>query len=268
MSSTTQRQHELPRHVDPGARVGPEVTLGAFVVIEAGAAVGAGCVIGHGAVIHRDTVVGEGVRIDDHAVLGKEPMRAALSAVTREEHLAPLEVGAGCIIGAGAVVYRGAKLGERVLVADGAAVRERVDIGERTIVGRGVTVENDCTIGRFVKLETACYITAYSVLENRVFVAPLVATSNDRFMGRTEERLKHFKGVTVRRGGRIGLAAVVLPGITIGADGVVAAGSVVTRDVPPGKLVMGSPARVVREVAEAELLDRQVWEDVRKEHHG
>lgn len=262
--SPSAGQRQLPCHVDPEARVGAGVTLGAFVVIEAGATVGAGSVIGHGVVIHRDTRVGEGVRVDDHAVLGKEPMRAAISAVTREERLPPLEVAGGCMIGAGAVVYRGAKLGERVLVADGAAVRERVTIGERTIVGRGVTVENDCTIGCFVKLETACYITAYSVIENRVFVAPLVATANDRFMGRTEERLKHFKGVTVRRGGRIGLAALVLPGVTIGADGVVAAGSVVTRDVPPGKLVMGSPARVVRDVAEAELLDRQVWEDVRR----
>jgi acetyltransferase-like isoleucine patch superfamily enzyme len=243
--------------------VAPDVRLGAFAVVEAGAVIGPGCVIGHGAVIHRDTVIGEGVRIDDHAVLGKEPMRSALSAVTRDDRLPPLEIGTGCMIGAGAVVYRGARLEARVLVADGAAVRERVTIGERTIVGRSVTVENDCTIGRYVKLETAAYITAYSTIENRVFIAPLVATSNDRFMGRTEERLKHFKGVTVRRGGRIGLAAVVLPGITVGADGLVAAGAVVTRDVPPGKLVMGCPARVVRDVDAAQLLDNQTWEDVR-----
>jgi acetyltransferase-like isoleucine patch superfamily enzyme len=151
-----------------------------------------------------------------------------------------------------------------VLVADGAAVRERVAIGDRTIVGRGATIENDCTIGRFVKIETGAYITAYSVLENRVFIAPMVSTSNDRFIGRTEERFKHFKGVTVRRGGRVGVGAVLLPGITIGPDGVVAAGSVVSRDVPAGKLVMGCPARVVRDVAEAELLDRQIWDDVQR----
>jgi len=150
-----------------------------------------------------------------------------------------------------------------VLVADGAAVRERVSIGDRTIIGRGVTIENDCTIGSFVKIETGAYITAYSVLENRVFIAPMVATSNDRFIGRTEERFKHFKGVTVMRGGRVGVGAVLLPGITIGPDGVVAAGAIVTRDVPARKIAMGCPARVVREVAEAELLDHQIWDDVR-----
>jgi acetyltransferase-like isoleucine patch superfamily enzyme len=261
MSSTNT---QVPRQIDPAARIARDVRLGAFVVIEAGAQIGEGSVIGHGAVIHRDTVVGQGVRVDDHAVLGKEPMRAANSAVTREDELEPLAVGNGCLIGAGAVLYRGARLGDRMLIADGATVRERVSIGERTIVGRGVTVENDCTIGRYVKLETGCYITAYSLLENRVFIAPMVATSNDRFIGRTEERLKHFKGVTVRRGGRVGLNATILPGLTIGPDAVVAAGSVVTGDVPAGMVVMGSPARVVRPVAEAELLDQQVWDDVRQ----
>jgi UDP-2-acetamido-3-amino-2,3-dideoxy-glucuronate N-acetyltransferase len=253
-----------PRLVDPKALVAGDVQLGEFVVIEAGVKVGAGSVIGHGVVIRRGTQVGAGVRIDDHAVLGKEPMRAANSAVTRADELPALTVGDGSILGTGAVVYRGAVLGERVLVADHAAVRERVTIGDRTIVGRGVTIENDCTIGRFVKIETGAYITAYSVLENRVFIAPMVATSNDRFIGRTEERFKHFKGVTVKRGGRVGVGAVILPGITIGPDGVVAAGSVVSRDVPAQKLVMGSPARIVRDVAEAELLDRQIWDDVRR----
>src|SRR5205809_6857517 len=126
-------------------------------------------------------------------------------------------------------------------------VRESVRIGRGPIVGRGVTIENFCTVGRYCKLESECYLCAYSTLEDRVFVAPGVVTSNDNFVGRTPERFKHFKGVTVKRGGRIGAGSVTLPGVTIGADGLVAAGSVVTRDVPPRSIVMGSPARVWRE---------------------
>ena len=101
-------------------------------------------------------------------------------------------------------------------------------------------MENRCTIGRYCKLESECYITAYSTLSDRVFVAPGVVTSNDNFIGRTEERFKHFKGVTVERGGRIAAGAVILPGKTVGADAVVAAGSVLTNDAPPKKIVLGS----------------------------
>src|SRR5262249_26167071 len=145
-------------------------------------------------------------------------------------------------------LYRGAKLGRRVLVADLATVREDVTVGDRTIVGRGVTIENQCSIGRFVKLESECYLCAYSTLEDRGFIAPGVVTSNDNFVGRTEERFKHFKGVTVKRGGRVGAGSVILPGVVIGEDALVAAGSVVTRDVAPRVIVLGAPARVVRDV--------------------
>jgi len=111
-------------------------------------------------------------------------------------------------------------------------------------------------------LETECYLTAYSVLEDRVFIAPQVTTANDNFVGRTKERLKHFKGVTVRRGGRIGAGAVVLPGIEVGEDALVAAGAVVTKDVPPRKIVKGVPAAVWKDVPPEQLLENQGWEGV------
>jgi len=194
-------------------------------------------------------------------VLGKLPMRAANSATTKEQELPPLKVGSLSIVGTGVVLYRGATIEGKVLMADLCTVRENVTIGRGTIVGRGVTVENFCTVGRFCKLESECYITAYSTLEDRVFVAPGVVTSNDNYVGRTAERFKHFKGVTIRRGGRVGAGAVLLPGVTVGEDGLVAAGSVVTRDVPPRTIVMGQPAKPWRPVPEEQLLDQQGWID-------
>src|SRR5439155_19570254 len=100
-----------------------------------------------------------------------------------------------------------------------------------------------------------------STLEYRGFVAPGVGTSNDNYVCRRAERFKHFKGVTVRQGGRIGAGSVILPGIEIGEDGLVAAGSVVTHDVPARTIVLGAPARPWREVPVEQRLEHQGWSD-------
>ncbi|MBI1797937.1 MAG: N-acetyltransferase [Candidatus Eisenbacteria bacterium] len=247
--------------IHASAALGEGTTLGEGCVVGAGVRTGARCRIGHHVVIHDDTVIGSDVRIDDHATLGKSPMRAANSATTKEQELPPLVVGDLCIVGTGVVLYRGASIDGKVLMADLCTVRENVTIGRGTIVGRGVTVENFCSVGRYCKLESECYITAYSTLEDRVFVAPGVVTSNDNYVGRTAERFKHFKGVTVKKGGRIGAGSVILPGVVIGEDGLVAAGSVVTRDVPARTIVMGSPARPLRAVPAEQLLESQGWSD-------
>jgi acetyltransferase-like isoleucine patch superfamily enzyme len=247
--------------IHPAAAVAEDVQFGEHCVVGDGARIGRGSRIGHHVVIHDGTVIGENVRVDDHASLGKRPMRAANSATTKEQELPPLTLGDQCIVGTGVVLYRGASIDAKVLMADLCTVRENVSIGRGTIVGRGVTVENVCTIGRYCKLESECYITAYSTLEDRVFVAPGVVTSNDNFVGRTAERFKHFKGITVRRGGRVGAGSVLLPGVVVGEDALVAAGSVVTRDVPPRTVVMGRPAKPWRDVPVEQLLENQGWAD-------
>lgn len=243
------------------AKIGNGTKYGAFCVIAENVSIGENCEIGNRVVIHEGSIIENNVRIDDGAVVGKFPMRAANSAVTKEQELSPAQIGSDCIIGTGVVVYRGCKIGNKVLIADLATVRENVTVGDFTIVGRGVAIENKCTIGRYCKLETNVYITAYSELEDRVFVAPCVATSNDNFAGRTKERFKHFKGVIIKKGGRVGVNATILPGKTIGADALVAGGAVVTKDCPDRKIAKGAPATFEKDVPENQLLENQGWKD-------
>jgi len=241
------------------AKIGKNVNVGYNTFIGPGVIIGEGCKIGCGVVIHEGTKIGSNIRIDDNTVLGKFPMKAANSATTKDQELPVLTIADDCIIGTSAVIYRGAKLGRRVLVADLSTVRENVEIGDYTIVGRGVAIENFCKIGSYCKLETNVYVTAYSEIEDRVFVAPCVATSNDNYVGRTEERFKHFKGVTVKKGARIGVGAVILPGKVIGEDALIAAGALVTRDAEPRQIIAGVPGKKFREVPSEQLLENQNW---------
>jgi UDP-2-acetamido-3-amino-2,3-dideoxy-glucuronate N-acetyltransferase len=207
------------------------------------------------AIVYPGTVIGEGCRILDYAVVGKQPTLSPRSTAKREE-LRPLELGAGTIVSTGAVVFAGTTVGERVIIGDQACVRERCTIGDDVVIGRGSLVENDTSVGASTKIQAHAYITAYSLLEENVFIAPCVITTNDNFMGRTEKRHELMQGPRIRRGARVGGGAVLLPGIEVGEEAFVGAGAVVLRDVPARAVVVGSPARQIREVPDDELLER------------
>jgi acetyltransferase-like isoleucine patch superfamily enzyme len=207
------------------------------------------------AIVYPGTVLGDGVQVLEGAVVGKQPTLSPRSTAKRES-LEPAVIGKGTIVSTGAIVFAGTTIGARVILGDQSCVRERVAIGDDVVVGRGSLVENDTTIGALTKIQADAYITAYSVLEDNVFIAPCVVTTNDNFMGRTERRHELMKGPTIRRGARVGGGAVLCPGVEVGEEAFVGAGAVVTKDVPPRKIVVGNPARVLRDVPEEELLYR------------
>ncbi|MDO8885568.1 acyltransferase [Candidatus Oleimmundimicrobium sp.] len=239
------------------AKTGSNFKTGQNVVIYEDVKIGSNVILGNNVIIYEGVQIGDNVTIADNAVLGRQPKLAPTSTAKVEGRLSPLEIGSGCSIGTGAIIYAGTKLGENVTVADLATIREKVVIGDFVVVGRGVAIENEVSIGDYTKMQTNSYITAYSILEDHVFIAPMVTFTNDNYMGRTEKRLKEMKGAHVKRGARIGGNSILLPAIEVGEESFIAAGSIVTKDVPAYKLVMGIPARVVRDVPEEELLKNQ-----------
>jgi len=244
-------------YVSEKSKVGSHVEMGHFVVIDDEVVIGDNCIIGSNVVIHLGTIIGDNVRIDDNTVIGKQPMRSVNSIFKDEEKLLPAKISEGCLIGAGVIIYCGCVIGDKTLIADTAVIRENVTVGSKTIIGRGTTIENFCTVGSNCKIQTNVYLTAYSQVEDYVFIAPCVTTSNDNYAARSKERFGKFKGVTIKKGGRIGAGAVILPGKIIHEDAFVAAGSVVTKDVEVGKIVVGNPAKVFRDVPEDQLLKNQ-----------
>ena len=225
----------------------PGLLLGDGVELPDDAAIGANVVI------HAGVRLGRGVRIQDAAIVGKALALAPTSqAALREPE--PTLIGHGATIAAQAVVVAGAAIGEAAFVGDQSLVRERALIGSLSTVGRGRAIDNDVAMGERVRIQTGCYITAFSMVEDDVFIGPGVFTYNDNTMGRHPKGIE-MTGALLRRACRVGGGARILPGIEVGEEAFVATGSVVTRDVPPRTLVMGVPARHVRDIRDEELIE-------------
>ena len=209
--------------------------------------------IGANVVIHAGVEFGAAVRIQDGAVVGKALVLSRTSSAPLRD-ADPTVIGDGATIAAQAVVVAGASIGEGAFIGDQAHVRERARIGRDSAVGRGSAVDNDVVIGERVRIQTGCYLTAFSTIEDDVFIGPGVFTYNDNTMGRHEKGIA-LTGAVLRRASRIGGAARILPGIEVGEEAFVATGAVVTRNVPPRTLVMGVPARRVRDIGDEELIE-------------
>ena len=240
--------------IHPGAELAGDVAVAPGAVIHDGARIGAGSAIGSGAVVHAGTEIGERCLVEDGAVLGKRPrLRAGSSAAGGE--VAPLVLESDVTVCCGAVVYAGAYVAAGAIIGDQAQVRERTRIGPESIIGRASAVEFGAQVGARVSIQTAVYVTAGSVVEDDVFLGPGVLTTNDDTMGR-HPRGESLQGPTFRRGCRVGGGAVLVPGVVIGEEAIIAAGALVTRDVGAREVVMGVPARAVRRVPDEDLTER------------
>src|SRR3954452_11016362 len=227
---------------------------GPYCVIADDARIGDGTRLGAHVVVHPGSVIGAGCEVQDGAVLGKPPKLARHSTAPRDAG-DPLVVEDGAVICCGAIVFAGARIGPGAIVGDQAFVRERARVGAGSVIGRGSAVDNDVVVGERVRVQTDVYLTAYSVVEDDVFLGPGAVTTNDSTMSRHDKSYE-LRGAILRRACRVGGAAVLTPGVEVGEEAFIAAGAVVTRDVPPRGVVMGVPGRVVREVPDADLLER------------
>jgi acetyltransferase-like isoleucine patch superfamily enzyme len=156
----------------------------------------------------------------------------------------PLVLGPGTVVRAYAVLYQGATLGTAVHVGHGALVREGNQLGDAVSVGSGAQLEPGNRIGARTRVHSGCFLSN-TVLGDDVFCGPHVVFSDDPHPP-CPRYLDCVGGARVEDGAAIGAGAVLLPGVTVGRDSLVAAGAVVTRDVEPGWVVAGNPAKPLR----------------------
>jgi acetyltransferase-like isoleucine patch superfamily enzyme len=128
-------------------------------------------------------------------------------------------------------------------------------VGEGSVVGQGSAIGARARLGSNVRIQNRSSIVPDGIVEDEVFIGPSVASADDPTMGRHPAEVK-ARPIKLRRGCRIGAGVVLMPGIEVGEDAVVGAGALVMDDVAPSTVVIGSPARVLRELRSDERLDR------------
>ena len=185
--------------------------------------------------------IGGDIDCSGSALIGCRPERSISSLVLR--------IGLGAVVRSGSVIYAGSQIGARLNVGHNAIIREENAIGDDFSLWSNSAVDYGCSIGNRVKIHHNVYVAQFTILEDDVFLAPGVMIANDPHPGCAHSRAC-MKGPTIQQGAQIGVNATILPFVTIGARALVGAGSVVTRDVPPGAVVVGNPARVAGRVAD------------------
>jgi len=191
--------------------------------------------------------LGEAAAIDDFVILGRAPKGSQPGELS-------LEIGTGAVIRSHSVLYAGSRIGARFQCGHGTLVREQCLIGEDCSIGSGTVLEFLVTLGNQVRIHSNCFVPEHSVLEDGCWIGPNVVVTNAKFpqTPRTKELLA---GVRICKGAKIGANSTLLPGVTIGAGALVGAGSVVTRDVPPGMVVAGNPARALGKASDLRYPD-------------
>jgi len=228
--------------------IGDNVTISEYCVIRADV------IIGNNVIIHPHVVINNGVRIADGveifpgAIIGKQPQLAGVL------HHKPqfsdfVEVGKNSTIGPNSIIYYDVKIGSGCLIGDAVAIRERCTIEANCIIGRHVSLLYNVTVGHGSKIMTNSHITGNSVIGKNVVIGVGVNSVNDNNFGSEGYDRNTILGPRIEDNVKIGAGVTLLPNVIIGANSVVGAGSVVTRNIAKNTLVMGIPARKVRSLA-------------------
>jgi acetyltransferase-like isoleucine patch superfamily enzyme len=192
--------------------------------------------------LYGGVVIGAGSVVEDYCIVGTPPRGV------REAEL-PTTIGEGAIIRSHTVIYAGNVIGRNFQTGNKVNIRESNRIGNNVSIGTLSVIEHHVDIGDNVRIHTQVFVPEFSVLEEGCWLGPNVVLTNAKYPLSPGVK-DSLAGPVIRKGAKIGANATLLPGVVIGENALVGAGAVVVHDVPPGAVVVGNPARVVRHIAE------------------
>lgn len=206
--------------------------------------IGDRAVVAAGAVVCGGVQLGQDARIEEHAVVGKPELGYAVGR-TYPGAGAETWIGAGAVLRSGTVLYAGALIGVNTAVGHHTLIRSFARLGSDGIFGHHLVIERECRIGDRVRCSPLSHITSATVLGDEVFLGAGIRTVNDKHLiWRDPARQPDLRPPRFEEGAKVGSGSTVLAGVVIGAQALIGAGSVVTRDIPAGATAYGSPARV------------------------
>ena len=199
------------------------------------------------ALIHPNVKMGQGSTVGMSSIIG-EPPRGKTSGSM------PTQIGKGSTIRSHSVIYAGCRIGDGLETGHGVLIRENNRIGNDVSIGSHTVIERDCTIGNSVRLHSNVFVPEFTTIKDGAWIGPNVVMTNAQFPNSPKTK-QHLRGPVVEEGAKVGANSTLLPGVTIGRDALVGAGSVVTEDVKPGAVVVGNPARKIKDVRDLRYSD-------------